>query len=623
MKRLPLLFAAIAAISLNACDNASSSNADDDYKCASLEYEMRCINDTLIVCQNGVAYISPCNGDNACKDDKCITPHQACDPGDYQPSCFDSKSLLQCVNNTPTAVLCAENYVCDNNECKPASNIDNNLCSESSFIETCADDNNLYTCKDGLKSKKLCEFGCSNDACNPDPGGSSNAICGNRKLEDGEKCDTWEVGSLTCADVPGIPELNDTEIYMGAPKCASDCQTLELGSCYVSKCGNGFLDNGELCDASSSPAHSTFPSCDDYFDATSRGLVWKDGGEPGCSSDCKGYSKGSCQLADQPRDGINSCEFSSLEEYTYDGADTTYLQGSAYIVTDGSISDDTQILGELACGHRNTETYRWSFKTGTYGATVVQDETDPNKYTLQAWLDPSTWNGGSYDCIFRVNSRGGDGGFYLCPIVQGPPGEEGITDDSKIRTYDVQGEQIDGTVLAYWDFESGFTDNSPAKPTATTLYPADGALSSHASFAVTGDSDHNNIMTMLGGTGSDGTYAAAASNWSKNSSLNDSDKHFTVAFTTLGYTNIRVKMKVAVSSTNSRQLVAKYIVSNMTSAPITHSVEAPARVFESWDFNLESAQNSNSVTLNIYNYANADANATLRIDDLYIIGDKL
>jgi len=609
------LIAAICVL-LPSCDDSGSKKDQNPVTspCPTTGSSQYCSGTTQVTCINGAAYYSECD---VCEGNGCVTPN-TCAPESFAASCKDDRTATVCVNNTISNKVCNADEICKSGECEKVST----GCSESEFTATCADANSITRCEGGSITTSKCEYGCSNNKCNDKPD-TGDSICGNRKLESGEVCDTWEVGELTCADVPDIEPLGNTEKYLGQPKCNDDCTAIEIGSCYKSKCGNGYSDAGELCDASSSQVHSTFPSCDDYYNAASKGLSWKPGGEPGCSSDCKGYSKGTCQLEDQPRDGITSCEFSNLSLVQYEGSDTAYLQGDAVVITDGSIEDDNKLLGELACGHRTTETYTWSLKSGVYGSSITQSTTDPNTYSFQAWLDPSSWHAGEYDCIFRVNARGGNGSFYLCPIIQGPPAEQGITDELKIRTYTVEGEEVSGNILAYWDFESGFDTSGSGKPTATKLYPSEGELTSGASFSVTGDSKGNDVMTMLSGTGSYGTYAASAANWSKNSSLSDNDKHFVVSFSTLGYQNIHVKMEVATSSSSKNQLAAKYFVGSLASSTITHNVQAADKTFETWEFDLESAANASTVTLNLYSFGNSDANATFRVDDLYILGEKM
>ena len=147
--------------------------------------------------------------------------------------------------------------------------------------------------------KKLCvlaAFCCLATACADSDSSndvSTDAVCGNGKVESGEVCDTKSTEStepLTC------DKFDDSKKWKegGAAKCSSDCKKIEVGTCVEEAgkpdalCGNGKIDadKGEVCDTK-----STEPLTCDKFDDSKK---WKEGGAAKCSSDCKKIEVGTC-----------------------------------------------------------------------------------------------------------------------------------------------------------------------------------------------------------------------------------------------------------------------------------------------------------------------------------------
>ncbi|MGI5828738.1 MAG: hypothetical protein ACOX8U_01015 [Bradymonadia bacterium] len=87
-------------------------------------------------------------------------------------------------------------------------------------------------------SATLC-FGVA--ACN-EIGEYDKSVCGDGVIDEGELCDGAALGGKTCESELG-------QGSSGTLACANDCQSLNISGCVApASCGNGELDAGELCD---------------------------------------------------------------------------------------------------------------------------------------------------------------------------------------------------------------------------------------------------------------------------------------------------------------------------------------------------------------------------------------
>jgi Lamin Tail Domain len=102
-------------------------------------------------------------------------------------------------------------------------------------------------------------------ACSDDDSG--NGLCGNGVLDDGEVCDTINLAGQSCADMGNYTG--------GTLACANDCTAYDTTACTVPvDCGNGLLNAGEECD-------------DTNLDNTQcQDLVGFTGGTLACANDC-------------------------------------------------------------------------------------------------------------------------------------------------------------------------------------------------------------------------------------------------------------------------------------------------------------------------------------------------
>ena len=130
---------------------------------------------------------------------------------------MDSKLLKVCMVMLAAMGLSA----CDDDD----SSSDKNTCDTSAYVETCVDASTLSTCVNGKIEKKTCENGCENNACK-----AAEAQC------------TTNV----CKDATTLTVCNN-----GVPvdqPCANGCENNACKAETPATCGNGKLDDGEVCD---------------------------------------------------------------------------------------------------------------------------------------------------------------------------------------------------------------------------------------------------------------------------------------------------------------------------------------------------------------------------------------
>lgn len=119
-----------------------------------------------------------------------------------------------------------------------------------------------------------------------------DGVCGNQNLDPGEVCD-GTIGAETCDRFDPAKIWEDG----GLPRCADDCRSLGIGECKEKQhCGNGILDDDELCD----PSFKSI-SCEE-FDPSK---TWIAGGAASCR-DCKTIEIGTCAEAPRCGDGIKN-----------------------------------------------------------------------------------------------------------------------------------------------------------------------------------------------------------------------------------------------------------------------------------------------------------------------------
>lgn len=102
---------------------------------------------------------------------------------------------------------------------------------------------------------------------------SGEPICGDGILEGNEACDGDDLGGRTCASL-GLGE--------GQLGCRDDCVAFDPTNCGVEDdCGNGMLDEGEICDGTDLAGET----------CVSQGF---DAGDLGCNADCTALVDSEC-----------------------------------------------------------------------------------------------------------------------------------------------------------------------------------------------------------------------------------------------------------------------------------------------------------------------------------------
>lgn len=170
---------------------------------------------------------------------------------------------------------------------------------------TCQDFDSTKKWKDG--GKAVCSDDCQSltqGTCVEDSGGDTpiEDSCGNGKLDDGEVCDKADTTPISCAQIDASKTWKDG----GNAACADDCKSLSLGTCVEADptpdphpvCGDGVKTGSEVCDKA-----DTTPIPCSTFDPSKN---WKEGGNAACADDCLSFTQGSCEIGAVCGDGIVS-----------------------------------------------------------------------------------------------------------------------------------------------------------------------------------------------------------------------------------------------------------------------------------------------------------------------------
>ncbi len=170
--------------------------------------------------------------------------------------------------------------------CSPASGCGNGIIGVG---EKCDGTNlNGATCESVLGTGSTGKLSCSSNCAEFDVSQcTAPAKCGNGFIEEGEVCDGLKLDDKTC----------ETEVgpnSRGQLSCAANCTSFDKSQCTGSTtCSNGVIDLGELCDGTSVPSDAT---CEILVGKGSTGVVV-------CDSECKRYNLSYCSAASKCDNG--------------------------------------------------------------------------------------------------------------------------------------------------------------------------------------------------------------------------------------------------------------------------------------------------------------------------------
>lgn len=554
-----------------------------------------CEGNVVVMCIGGVESRKEC--EFGCENGMCKTEETGCSPDGKK---CEGSSLVTCVAGIESRQTCANG--CEDSACKTEVK----TCEEEGVS---CDGAYLVTCVGGVESRQLCESGCGEGQCLQ----KTEPKCGNNIVEGDEKCDGTDPGVMTCHDVKGSM---DTAVYTGDPECNDTCDGVKgFGTCEMGFCRNNRLDINqhveEFCDVVDGvDKFLNEPKCEDIPGYA--GKTWQPGGRPGCSDDCKALKKGTCKLSAQPQCGIETCQFKA---FNIDN-ENKEVSGELVLLPMAG-ADASTVEGQFACGIPESATYSWRYSDARF---MECEDCESGEYKLVSELSYANKAAGTYGCVFRARVKvEGDKStsFCNCPVEYGYPFQADIPDASVMKTFEVEAEKIEGTILAHWDF-GNYTKDQLAR----SIKANDGVKASESKIKMSDDSE----MRMLTGTEGYPKAAASSANWPTASTLGNLDtaKHFVISLSSTGYENIRFKFRVAGSGISEKPIVVAYRLGNMATIIGEEFRISSTNEFEDYPLTMiENVSNQSSFELNVYTYAASDQNMTIRLDDIYVIGDAI
>lgn len=650
MGRRELLVLGCVACLFAGCDDSdSSSTAACDVK----TYKATCVNGNLRSCVDGAIRENQCA--YGCENDACRSSAPSCD-GNDKKRC-DNKQPQVCVDGTwqNNGAACEGDCVdgvCQivvEGECAPNGKKQCNgkqpiVCADGTWQNkgaACEGDCVDGECKGGevgkcdLNGKKQCD-GKQPQVCVNGSWQNEGAACENECFEGQCKaaacgsgapvCDKTDFGGKTCKN---YVDYSSSELVIGELKCNDDC-TINSDGCKKTTCGNGHLDGGEFCDIvkdkngndvmayfankdldctvlnAKNCGEAGQPSCYEY----------EEGGFPGCSADCQAMTRGTCRVKAQPMDGIQSCEFKDLNY----NAETKEITVKGLVTPDQGL-EQTNITGDFACSINATlPTYSWNIGRGALRHTDCADCAE-GEFALLGDANLTSLFGGTYSCVFRVHVDKGQAStsLYLCPTAKGAPlPNDRAPSDDYVRTFQVEGPQIEGTILAQWNFNALVKDDNKTydkfdaergvAASSATLWAADGSK-----------------LSILSGTGGYGEGAAAMKGLPEETAFScEIAKHFAIKVDTTGYENIKIFFNAMSSGTDEKPVaVAHKTADSCSKLGEFNTPTKDAGFVASPVFAAPNANNQKDVEFGIYTWNASDSNQTLRIDDIYITGTPI
>lgn len=348
---------------------ANTTGGSDGAKCTQKNGNKDCSGDTPVCLLDSTTKEGKCI---AAETKECIKSSNCTDTA--KPICSDGKCVaeseaLACAEAAPK---CAEGKFC---------NSANNKCEDDGKkrIVTCGDQ------KVDVAMKEICDR---------DKGGAG--IFPDKEMS----CEKY----MEMMSIPSTVEYNKK----GKPGCSSDCLQITEGSCnFVFDTCEG--DNWKEADKCRVIGGKTMvkdgettreATCNDY--KKDSGMT----GMPGCSKDCKGFSKGTCgeEGGEQPAptaiNGVKSCKVDALSFVTTDDGNKNKIMGQVTVVTENA--DDT-VKGAVLCVKSDDATTTFGqMVQAVVNDKIVADGADgvvtahTNAYTAA--------DNGTYKCVVAVQN---------------------------------------------------------------------------------------------------------------------------------------------------------------------------------------------------------------------------
>lgn len=386
-------------LGFQACSDDDDSSDEAKTEC---KVNTDCKDKAKPVCTAGKCVAETPTDTNACKDK---TEGADCGEGKTCQKGADDK--LECKAKTTGGDTTKECYKSIN------CSTDKPICSEGKCIA--AADAKACTKTEECGADQFCKDGKCEDKAKP-------ATCRNKALDDKEICDIDKSGNaifatgkeITCQQFfdmnPDNYPAGTVAKDGGKPGCSDDCLAYKKGTCEVanSTCKDGNWDEGEKCEIIDNKTmvkdgeNIREATCNDY--KKDSGMT----GMPGCSKDCKGFSKGTCgeEGGDQPAptaiNGIKSCKVDELSFVTADGDNKNKIMGKVTVVTENA---ETTVKGAVLCEKADADTKYGSMISA--GKDLVADAVDGvvTSYT-KAY---TAADNGAYKCVVVVQDASVEG----------------------------------------------------------------------------------------------------------------------------------------------------------------------------------------------------------------------
>ena len=386
-------------LGFQACSDDDDSSDEAKTEC---KVNTDCKDKAKPVCTAGKCVAETPTDTNACKDKK-----EGADCGEGKTCQKGADDKLECKAKTTGGDTTKECYKSIN------CSTDKPICSEGKCIA--AADAKACTKTEECGADQFCKDGKCEDKAKP-------ATCRNKALDDKEICDIDKSGNaifatgkeITCQQFfdmnPDNYPAGTVAKDGGKPGCSDDCLAYKKGTCEVanSTCKDGNWDEGEKCEIIDNKTmvkdgeNIREATCNDY--KKDSGMT----GMPGCSKDCKGFSKGTCgeEGGDQPAptaiNGIKSCKVDELSFVTADGDNKNKIMGKVTVVTENA---ETTVKGAVLCEKADANKTYGSMISA--GKDLVADAVDGvvTSYT-KAY---TAADNGAYKCVVVVQDASVEG----------------------------------------------------------------------------------------------------------------------------------------------------------------------------------------------------------------------